>query len=98
MAEMHALCRDGLQALDAALDPARPPEHDVLARATRCIAGYRDHLIERTREGDANARSLLRQTNALLSEIVAAEFPLVGVRRDRIKQAREDYQKLVSAG
>jgi redox-sensitive bicupin YhaK (pirin superfamily) len=55
-------------------------------------------LIERTREGDANARSLLRQTNALLSEIVAAEFPLVGVRRDRIKQAREDYQKLVSAG
>jgi len=98
MAEMHALCRDGLQALDAALDPARPPEHDVLARATRCIAGYRDYLIERTRDGDAHACGLLAQTNALLSEIVAAEFPLVGVRRDRIQQAREDYQRLVSAG
>ena len=43
---------------------------------------------------DADAEPLLVQTNSLLSELAAAEFPVAGFRRERIQKAREAYQRL----
>ena len=92
--ELSALCRQGIEALDAALAREVPPEKDPIGRATRCTAALRDELIARLRRGDADAEPLLVQANSLLSELAAAEFPIAGFRRDRIEKAREAYQRL----
>jgi len=97
MSELEAVCRQGLDALDAVLAAKAPPEKDLLAEATRCLARYRDALIREKRGGRSAVDQRLVEANALLSELVAAEFPLVGVRRKRIESAREAYRRLVVA-
>jgi hypothetical protein len=92
---MSDVCQKGLDALDEVLASNAPPEKDLIAEATRCMARYRDELIEHKRSGDAAAERRLPEVNALLSELVAAEFPLVGVRRKRIEAARDAYRKLM---
>ncbi len=92
---MNDVCQEGLAALDAVLAAKAPPEKDLIAEATRCVARYRDALIDDKRSGDAAAERRLPELNALLSELVAAEFPLVGVRRKRIEAAREAYARLI---
>lgn len=92
---MDEVCRKGLQALDAVLGAKAPPEKDLIAEATRCVARYRDALIDDRRRAEPAADDRLREVNSLLSELVAAEFPLVGVRRKRIEAAREAYQRLI---
>lgn len=95
MAELRGLCDDALRGLDAVLAAKHPPERDLIADATRCIAHLRDQLIERRRAGALGADVLLAQANALLSELVAAEFPLVGVRKKRIETARDACRRLL---
>lgn len=95
--ELTVVCRNGLAALERALAGRVDPEKDPIAEATRCTAAVREALIERARRGDTQALELLTQANALLSEMVAAEFPLVGFRRDRIEKACEHYRRLVAA-
>jgi hypothetical protein len=93
---LDGLCRNGLAALDRALSGEAAPETDPIADATRCTAELRDELIARLRRGDSGAEQLLAQANALLSELVAAEFPVAGFRRERIEKAREAYRALVA--
>lgn len=95
--QLDELCTQGIEALDRALAGDIPPEQDPIAMATRCTAQLRDQLIARLRRGDRGAEPLLMQTNALLSDLVAAEFPLVGFRRDRIEKARVAYRRLLDA-
>jgi hypothetical protein len=95
MAELAPMCDDALRALDAVLAADKPPERDLIADATRCIARLRDELIERHRAGALRDESLLPQANALVSELVAAEFPLVGVRKKRIEAARDACRRLL---
>jgi len=92
---MNDLCQKGLDALDAVLASSEPPEKDLIAEATRCVARYRDALIDEKRSGDAQAERRLPEVNSLLSELVAAEFPLVGVRRKRVEAVRDAYRTLV---
>lgn len=94
---MDEVCRKGLDALDAVLATKAPPEKDLIAEATRCVARYRNELIYAQGRGDAFAARRLPEVNALLSELVAAEFPLVGVRRQRIEAARDAYRRLTEA-
>ena len=91
---MNDVCQKGLDALDAVLAEKAPPEKDLIAEATRCVARYRDALIDGKRSGDAAAERRLPEVNSLLSELVAAEFPLVGVRRKRIEAARDAYRRM----
>jgi hypothetical protein len=95
--ELTAICRNGLAALERALAGDLPPEKDPMALATRCTAAMRDELIARRRNGDERAGELLIQANAVLSELVAAEFPLAGFRRERIEKACEHYRRLIDA-
>jgi hypothetical protein len=97
MGELHAFCDDALRGLDAVLAAKHPPERDLIADATRCIARLRDELIERRRAGAPGPDGLLVQANALVSELVAAEFPLVGVRKKRIETARDACRRLLDA-
>ena len=92
---MDDFCQKGLEALDEVLASSQPPEKDLIAEATRCVARYRDALIDDKRSGDAAAERRLPEVNALLSELVAAEFPLVGVRRKRIEAARDAYRRMM---
>ena len=94
---MDDFCQKGLEALDEVLASSQPPEKDLIAEATRCVARYRDALIDGRRSGDAAAERRLPEVNALLSELVAAEFPLVGVRRKRIEAARDAYRRMTSS-
>lgn len=95
MSDLQTLCRRGLEALDDVLASKATPEKDLIAEATRCVARHRDRLIEQRRDGDASLEDDLRQVNGLLSELVASEFPLVGVRRKRIEQARDVYRQMI---
>jgi hypothetical protein len=93
--ELNVLCQRGLEALDRALAGEVSPEKDPIAVATRCTAELRDELITQLRRGDPDAEPLLVQANALLSDLVAAEFPLAGLRRDRVEKARDAYRRLL---
>ena len=93
--ELTDLCQQGIEALDRALAGEVSPEKDPIAKATRCTAALRDELIARLRRGDPDAEPFLVQANALLSDLVAAEFPLAGFRRDRVQKAREAYARLL---
>ena len=95
--QLDELCTQGIEALDRALAGEAAPENDPVAAATRCTAALRDQLIARLRRGERGAEPLLAQANALLSELVAAEFPLAGFRRERIEKAREAYRRLLDA-
>lgn len=96
MSELESICRQGLEALDEVLASTQPPDKDLIAEATRCVARYRDALIDGRRSGEGRpAQERLREVNSLLSELVAAEFPLVGVRRKRIEMARDAYRRLL---
>ena len=87
-------CRDGVAALDHVLEHRPDHVHDTIADATRCLARLRDRLIEAARERHPDA-PLLAHANALLSLLVASEFPLVGVRWTRLKMARDELQALL---
>jgi hypothetical protein len=99
MTDLDQLCRNGLAALDEVLASKAPPEKDLIAEATRCTARFRDALIDEMRErkvrGDTTADPRLAEVNSLLSELSAAEFPLAGVRRERIEMARDAYRRLI---
>jgi hypothetical protein len=95
MSELESICRQGLEALDEVLASSQPPDKDLIAEATRCVARYRDALIDGGRSGEGPAKERLQEVNSLLSELVAAEFPLVGVRRKRIEMARAAYRRLL---
>ena len=77
------------------LASSKPSEKDLIAEATRCTARYRDALIDEKRGGEAACDRRLAEVNSLLSELSAAEFPLAGVRRERIAMARDAYRRLV---
>lgn len=77
--------------------PAEPAEE--LTEAVRCVVALRDRMIEMRRRGTMTPGQdqRLRQVNAVISAIVAGEFPLMGIRWKRIEGAR-DLLKEVLAG
>jgi hypothetical protein len=90
-------CRCAVDALDHALRE-RPDElYEELVQAVRCIIRLRDELIEATRTDSPGARDRLAQVNAVLSVVTGGEYPLVGIRRERICQARDALAKLQAA-
>jgi hypothetical protein len=86
---MHAERDKALAALDRALDDRPEKTYGDIAEAVRCVVALRDRLIAEQR-GGADIRAELGRVNAVLSHIVGGEYPLEGVRRDRIKKAREE--------
>lgn len=86
---MTDLRKEALRLLDEALE--KPPaelKHEVDI-AERAVVAVRDQLIEQVRAAaDVSARSDLDKVNAALSLIVGLEYPMGGLQRDMLKQAR----------
>jgi len=93
---LHECCREALRVLDRVLE--EPPDRMTgdLPEAVRGIVCVRDWLIERRRAdpGAAEVEERLDRTNAILSVVTGGEYPLVGVRRQRIVEARDAFDGL----
>ena len=94
MTDLRQVRDDCLARLDHAL--GLPPdklgqEVDV---AEREVARLRDALIERLRRGELTDRQALDKTNAALSLIVGVEYPVAGLHRKSLEQARDTLREL----
>jgi hypothetical protein len=92
-----ATCRKAVKALERALDDRPDRIYEDMAEAVRCLVRFRDELIEQRRAepGNPRARDRLGRVNAILSVVVGGEYPLIGIREDRVRQARDELAKLL---
>jgi hypothetical protein len=86
-------CRAAIAAIDRALEDRPDKVYGDLADVVRALVQLRDHLIATQSEGANIGR--LDRCNAVLSLVIGAEYPLEGVRRDRIQQARDQLASLL---
>ena len=86
-------CRAAIAAIDRALDDRPDKVYGDLADVVRALVQLRDHLVATQGQG-ANIERLVR-CNTVLSLVIGAEYPLGGVRRDRIQQARDQLTALI---
>jgi hypothetical protein len=92
-------CQAALSVLDRVLE--EPPERMTgdLPEAVRGLVCVRDWLIARRRAepGAGDVQERLDRTNAILSVVTGGEYPLVGVRRQRIVEARDALRQLADS-
>lgn len=88
----HRDLEPALAALDRALD--EQSAYGDLVEASRRLAALRDMLIAERRRGAPDPERRLDRINAILSLVVAAEYPLEGARRERIASARRELAAL----
>jgi hypothetical protein len=84
-------------ALDRALRDSPDLVYDDLANAVRHVVKLRDGLIAARRRGDGTVDRLAKQlgrVNTILSQMVGAEYPLDGIRRERIEKLRDQLTAL----
>jgi hypothetical protein len=91
-------CRVAVEKLDYLLRNHPAEMAEELSDAVRCVVAVRDSIIEhRDRAGrTALNDSQLQRVNAVVSAIVAGEFPLMGVRWKRIEGARDLLRKVLA--
>lgn len=82
-----------LAALDRAIEDRPDKVYDDLAEAVRCIVRLRRELATNRRNGEAG--DSLERCNAVLSLVIGSEYPLAGIRHERMKQAREKLASLL---
>ena len=89
-------CRKAREAFEQVVDDRPHLTPEKLTTAVRHVIEFRDALIAERRAGvfDARRQSLLDRTNSLLSLSTSAEFPLVGVRWERITAVRDAVNAL----
>lgn len=87
--------QETLAALDALVTGGPETPHDEIAEAMRRLAGLRNRIIEKAREGKATPECRDR-ANALMSLAYGAEFPLIGFHHHRIVQTRDGLRALVA--
>ena len=86
-------CRAAVAALGCALDDRPDKIYHDLAEVVRCLVLLRTELAARRREGEAGDR--LERCNAVLSMVIGGEYPLAGLRRDRLRKARDELASLL---
>jgi hypothetical protein len=91
-------CREAVGTLDHLLRNHPAEIAEELSDAVRCVITLRDSMIDhrdqygRTPEKDAQ----LQRVNAVISAIVAGEFPLMGIRWKRIEGARDLLKQVLA--
>jgi len=87
----QARVETALSALDRALEDRPDHVYSDLVEAVAGVTAIRDALIaERRAGGGTEMERRLARCNAVLSLVVGGEYPLQGVRRDRVQQARDE--------
>jgi hypothetical protein len=91
-------CRDAVAKLDHVLRSHPAEIAQELTDAVRCVVMLRDNMIERRDRGGRSPERdrRLGQVNAVISAIVAGEFPLMGVRWQRIEGARDLLRRILA--
>lgn len=94
---VHSRCRKAAKAFDMIVEDKPQTTHERLAGAVQCIVRLRDALIA-ARRADASAQGndkFLVSVNSILSLASSAEFPLVGIRWERVIAIRDALHVLV---
>jgi hypothetical protein len=86
-------CRAAVAALARALDDRPDMIYHDLAEVVRCLVRLRIELTAARREGEPGDR--LERCNAILSMVIGCEYPLAGIRRDRLQRARVELASLI---
>jgi hypothetical protein len=86
-------CRAAVAALDRALDDRPDKIYHDLADVVRCLVQLRAELTARRREGEPGDG--LERCNAILSTVIGGEYPLAGLRRDRLHKTRDELASLL---
>jgi hypothetical protein len=90
-------CRSkALSAIDTVLRERPQSLQPAVLELTRAVVALRDTLIEARRTGDATAKRELPHVNALLSLVVSIQYPMQGLHWDKLKQARDAFEKLAT--
>jgi hypothetical protein len=94
------LCLDAVQTLEAALKLPPLQLTSEVDLAERAVARLRDHLIDQLRQAPSgpaapHRRAALEQVNAGLSLIAGAEYPVAGIQRKLLEQARDVLKQLL---
>ena len=98
-AAAHARCRAACEAFTRIVDDKPEITHQTLAAAVRHIIQLRDALIvERRTTPSRQADEDLLRVNSVLSLASGAEFPLVGIRWERIIALRNALREMFEAG
>jgi len=89
-------CRDACDSFDRIIEDRPHMSHERLSGAVQRIIELRDALIAERRSGEPGqtAGGLLTRVNSILSLAGSAEFPLVGVRWERIVAVRKALHAL----
>jgi hypothetical protein len=88
-----------LDAIEAVLEQ-RPGKHlEEVSIAVRSLVRMRDRLIElrRTQGLSQEAAAHLHQINAMLSVVASLEYPLAGLRWQRIEQVRDGLAQMLAS-
>jgi hypothetical protein len=80
-------------ALDRALDDRPDKIYHDLAEVVRCLVELRTELTATRRKGESAGH--LDRCNAILSMVIGGEYPLAGLRRDRLQKARDELVTLL---
>ena len=86
-------CRAAVAALDRALDDRPDQIYHDFAEVLRCLVQLRTELTARRRGGEPGDR--MERCNAILSMVIGGEYPLAGLRRDRLQKARDELASLL---
>ena len=82
--------RAALADLDRALAARPGRDEEALVSAVQNLAAFRDHFVESHRsEPGGRWRATLERVNAVLSVVLAAEFPLGEVPWGEVEKARQ---------
>jgi hypothetical protein len=97
--EWRACCEESIAKLSHVLEERPERLHHEITDAVRSVVALRDGFIACRRKGDLSAADQARlvKVNAALSFTVGAEFPLVGVRWQRIAKARDTLRDMLGA-
>lgn len=81
--------RDALRHIDKALADRPKRDGATLKAALQALATFRDHLVARHRaDGGARFPPTLEHVNAVISVVMAAEFPIGEVQWAELEKAR----------
>jgi hypothetical protein len=98
--KMRDECSAAVETLDRVLEERPKQIQEDMIEATRRLVLLRDDLIEQRRAGDLSREELdwLDHVNGVISVVVGGQYPLVGVRWERVKHARDALAELLKPG
>ena len=96
--ERHG-CIKALETLDRVLEEKPEQHHEEVVGVLRFLVAMRDHLIleRRGRGPSPDLDEHLDHVNAVVSVMTSGSFPVVGLKHDRLKQARDLMAGIIGA-